>query len=323
MPILQRAWLAAIAAALMSVSVQAQTPAGDNRITLVVPIAPGGGVDAIGRLIAEKLQERLKQPVVVENRVGAGGAVGADSVAKAAPDGRTLLLIESSSTLHKWLHKNVPFDVIADFAPVSRVATTSLLLFANPSFAPNNPSEVIAHAKANPGKVSVGTPGVGTPHHLAMLMMNSTAKVDITHVPYRGTGPSLNDLLGGQIPMIWAAPIAVMPHVASGKVKVLGTASAQREAALPQVPTMEESGMPGFRLQLFFGVAAPAKTPAALVERLDREIKAVTAMPEVKARMAKLGFQDGYADSATFREQLTTEHRRNGEIIRAAGIQPN
>jgi tripartite-type tricarboxylate transporter receptor subunit TctC len=323
MPILQRAWLAAIAAALMSVSVQAQTPAGDNRITLVVPIAPGGGVDAIGRLIAEKLQERLKQPVVVENRVGAGGAVGADSVAKAAPDGRTFLLIESSSTLHKWLHKNVPFDVIADFAPVSRVATTSLLLFANPSFAPNNPSEVIAHARANPGKVSVGTPGVGTPHHLAMLMMNSTAKVDITHVPYRGTGPSLNDLLGGQIPMIWAAPIAVMPHVASGKVKVLGTASAQREAALPQVPTMEESGMPGFRLQLFFGVAAPAKTPAALVERLDREIKAVTALPEVKARMAKLGFQDGYADSATFREQLTTEHRRNGEIIRAAGIQPN
>ena len=323
MPILQRAWLAAIAAALMSVSVQAQTPAGDNRITLVVPIAPGGGVDAIGRLIAEKLQERLKQSVVVENRVGAGGAVGADSVAKAAPDGRTLLLIESSSTLHKWLHKNVPFDVIADFAPVSRVATTSLLLFANPSFAPNNPSEVIAHAKANPGKVSVGTPGVGTPHHLAMLMMNSTAKVDITHVPYRGTGPSLNDLLGGQIPMIWAAPIAVMPHVASGKVKVLGTASAQREAALPQVPTMEESGMPGFHLQIFFGVAAPAKTPAATIERLDREIKVVTAMPEVKARMAKVGFDPGYADSATFREQLAVAHKRYGEIIRAAGIQPN
>ncbi|MGD9769743.1 MAG: Bug family tripartite tricarboxylate transporter substrate binding protein [Pseudolabrys sp.] len=323
MPTLQRAWLAAIASAFMMVSVQAQTPAGDNRITLVVPIAPGGGVDAIGRLIAEKLQERLGQPVVVENRVGAGGAVGADSVAKAAPDGRTLLLIESSSTLHKWLHKNVPFDVIADFAPVSRVATTSLLLFANPSFAPNNPGEVVAYAKANPGKVSVGTPGIGTPHHLAALMMNSTAKVDITHVPYRGTGPSLNDLLGGQIPMIWAAPIAVMPHVASGKVKALGTASAQREASLPQVPTMEESGMPGFRLQLFFGVAAPAKTPAALVERLDKEIKAVTALPEVKARMAKLGFQDGYADSATFRQQLTAEHNRNGEIIRAAGIKPN
>ena len=215
-------------------------------ITLVVPLAAGGGVDAIGRLIAEKLQERLKQTVVVENRAGAGGTVGADSVAKAAPDGHTLLLIETSSILHKWLHKNVPFDVLTDFAPVARVASTSLLLFGNPSFPPNNPKEVIAYAKANPGKVSVGTPGIGTPHHLAMLMMNSAAKIDITNVPYRGTGPALNDLLGGQLPMIWATPIAVMPHVASGKVKVLGTASAQREPSLPQVPTMEESGMPGF-----------------------------------------------------------------------------
>ena len=324
MRIPQRPLLAALAAVLMPITAQAQTPAGDTRpITLVVPIAAGGGVDAIGRLIAEKLQERLKQPVVVENRVGAGGAVGADSVAKAAPDGRTLLLIETSSILHKWLHKNVPFDVIADFAPVSRVAATSLLLFAHPSFPPNNPQEVIAHTKANPGKVSVGTPGVGTPHHLAMLMMNSAAKIDITHVPYRGTGPALNDLLGGQLPMIWATPIAVMPHVASGKVKVLATASAQREASLPQVPTMEESGLPGFRLQIFFGVAAPAKTPAAFVERLDQEIKAVTAMPEVQARMAKVGFDFGYAGNNTFREQMAADHKRYGEIIRAAGIQPN
>ena len=225
----------------------------------MVAIAAGGGVDAIGRLVAEKLQERLKQPVVVENRVGAGGAVGADSVAKAAPDGRTLLLIETSSVLHKWLHKNVPFDVVADFAPVSRVASTSLLLFAHPSFPPNTPLEVIAYAKANPGKVSVGTPGVGTPHHLAMLMMNAAAKLDITHVPYRGTGPALNDLLGGQLPMIWATPVAVMPHVASGKVKVIGTASAQRETSLPQVPTMEESGLPAFRAADLFRRRRPGE----------------------------------------------------------------
>ena len=324
MPIFHRPLLAALTAVLMTAGAQAQSPNDDTRpITLVVPIAAGGGVDAIGRLIAEKLQERLKQPVVVENRVGAGGAVGADSVAKAAPDGRTLLLIETSSVLHKWLHKNVPFDVVADFAPVSRVASTSLLLFAHPSFAPNTPQEVIAYAKANPGKVSVGTPGVGTPHHLAMLMMNAAAKLDITHVPYRGTGPALNDLLGGQVPMIWATPIAVMPHVASGKVKVIGTASAQREAALPQAPTMEESGLPGFRLQIFFGVAAPAKTPAATLERLDREIKAVTAMPEVQERMTKVGFDPGYADGAAFRQQMTADHKRYGEIIRAAGIEPN
>jgi tripartite-type tricarboxylate transporter receptor subunit TctC len=292
-------------------------------ITLVVPIAAGGGVDAIGRLVAEKLAERLKQPVVVENRVGAGGVVGVDSVAKAAPDGHTLLLIETSSTLHRWLHKSVPFDVIADFAPVSRVAVSSLMLFGHPSFAPNDARGVIALAKAEPGKLSVGTPGVGTPHHLAMLMMNAAAKIDITHVPYRGTGPSLNDILGGQIPMIWAAPIAVMPHVAAGKLKVLGTASAQREASLPQVPTMQESGMPGFRIQIFFGVAAPVKTPPEIVERLDREIKAITAMPEVQERMAKVGFGFGYADSNTFRDLLAAEHARFGEVIRAAGIQPN
>jgi tripartite-type tricarboxylate transporter receptor subunit TctC len=156
-----------------------------------------------------------------------------------------------------------------------------------------------------------------------MLMMNAAAKVDITHVPYRGTGPALNDLLGGQIPMIWATPIAVMPHVASGKVKVLGTASAQREAALPQVPTMQESGLPEVQLQIFFGIAAPAKTPLALVERLDQEIKAVTAMPEVRERMAKVGFDPGYADSAAFRQQIATDYQRYGEIIRAAGIEPN
>ena len=324
MRILHRSLLAALTAVLMIVGAQAQSPNDDTRpITLVVPIAAGGGVDAIGRLIAEKLQERLKQPVVVENRVGAGGTVGADSVAKAAPDGRTLLLIETSSVLHKWLHKNVPFDVVADFSPVSRVASTSLLLFAHPSFAPNTPQEVIAYAKANPGKVSAGTPGVGTPHHLAMLMMNAAAKLDITHVPYRGTGPALNDLLGGQLPMIWATPIAVMPHVASGKVKVIATASPQRETSLPQVPTMEESGLPTVSLQIFFGVAAPAKTPAAIVERLDREIKAIVALPEVQARMAKVGFDPGYADGAAFRQQIAADYKRYGDIIRAAGIEPN
>ena len=292
-------------------------------ITLVVPIAAGGGVDAIGRLMAEKLAERLRQPVVVENRTGAGGMVGAESVAKAAPDGQTLLLIETSSTLHQWLHKSVPFDVIADFAPVARVAVSSLLLFGHPSFSADSPRDVIALAKAGPGKLSVGTPGVGTPHHLAMLMMNAFAKVDITHVPYRGTGPALNDILGGQLPMIWAAPIAVMPHVASGKVKVLGTASAEREAALPQVPTMEESGMAGFRLQIFYGVAAPARTPPEITARLDREIGAITALPEVRERMTKLGFGFGYADGKTFRELMRADHVRYGEVIRAAGIQPH
>ena len=171
----------------------------------------------------------MKQPVVVENRPAAGGMVGTDSVAKAAPDGHTLLLMETSSVLHKWLHTNVPYDVVADFAPIARVAISPLILYrAARRSAPNNVRELIALAKAEPGKLSAGTPGVGTPHHLGLMMLNALAKIDIVNVPYRGAAASLNDVLAGQIPMSWAAPTAVMPHVATGKVKILGVASAQR-----------------------------------------------------------------------------------------------
>ena len=179
--------IAALALAGLSGLVQAQTPIGDpsRTITLVVPIAAGGGMDTIGRAVAEKLSERLKQPVVVENRTGAVGAVGVDYVAKVAPDGRTLLLMDISAVLHKWLHSSVPFDVVEDFAPVAQVATTPLLLFANPALPIADVKALIAHAKANPGKLSVGTPGIGSPHHLALAMLNVSAKIDLTHVPYR------------------------------------------------------------------------------------------------------------------------------------------
>ena len=243
-----RALVAAVFAIAIGVvaPLSAQTPAGDatRPITLVVPIAAGGGMDTIGRTLAERLQERLKQPVVVENRVGAGGVTGVDYAAKAAPDGRTLLLLDISAVLHKWLHKSVPFDVVEDFAPVAQVATTPLLLFAHPSLPVADVKELIAYARANPGKLSVGTPGVGSPHHLAAAMLNSAAKIDITHVPYRGTAPALNDLLGGQIPLIWATPNAVIQFVETGKVKALATASAQRIAILPQVPTIAENALP-------------------------------------------------------------------------------
>lgn len=297
---------------------QLATPA--RTITIVVPLAAGGGVDAIGRLLAEKLQDKLKQPVVVENRAGAGGTVGTDSVAKAAPDGHTLLLMESSAVLHKWLNRSVLFDVMADFAPVARVATTPLLLFAHPSVAANDIRELIAYAKANPGKLAVGTPGVGTPHHLAMLMMNAAAGTDITHVPYRGTGPALNDLLGGQIPLIWATPIALMPHVAAGKVKALGVASPRRVAQLAQAPTMIESGWPDFVVEIWFGIAAPARTPPAILARLAKEIQEITQLPDVQQRMRTLGFNLDYAGSEPFRQIIRDDHEKFGKVIAAAGI---
>jgi tripartite-type tricarboxylate transporter receptor subunit TctC len=294
-----------------------------RQITLVVPIGAGGGVDATGRLIAEKLQERLKQPVIVENRPAGGGMVGTDSVAKAAPDGHTLLLMETSSVLHKWLHTNVPYDVVADFAPIARVATSPLILFAGPTFAPNNARELIAVAKAEPGKLSAGTPGIGTPHHLGLLMFNALAGVEIVNVPYRGAALVLNDVLAGQIPMGWAAPTAVMPHVASGKVKILGVASAQRAASMPQVPTIAENGVPGFDLDIWFGVAAPARTPPDVVGRLAKEIAEICQQPDVKERIAQVGLSVAYLDGEKFREQIRSDHERFGKIIREAGIKPN
>jgi tripartite-type tricarboxylate transporter receptor subunit TctC len=321
-------WLTiAIITAAISVAgpALAQAPAGEGSrpITLIVPVAAGGGMDTIGRTLAERLQERLKQPVVVENRVGAGGVVGVDYVAKAGPDGRTLLLIDVSAVLHKWLHKGVPFDVIADFAPIAQVATTPLLLFAHPSLPAADIKELIAHAKANPGKLSAGTPGIGSPHHLAAAMLNVAAKIDITHVPYRGTAPALNDLVGGQIPMIWATPNVLVPFVEAGKVKPLGVASAQRIAVLPQVPTIDENALPGFTVGVWFGIAAPAKTPREVIGRLGKEIGEVTRLPEVQRKLSPLGYELNFADGEALRRLIAADHERYGGVIRAAGIAAN
>jgi tripartite-type tricarboxylate transporter receptor subunit TctC len=302
----------------------AQTPAGDSRpVTLVVPIAAGGGVDTIGRIFAAQLAERLKQPWVVENRPGAGGVVGLDSVAKAVPDGHTMVVIETSAVLQKWLHKNVPFDVVADFAPVAQMATTPLLLFANAALPVSNVTELIAYAKANPGKLSVGTPGIGSPHHLAVATLNAVAGIDITHVPYKGTAPALNDLLGGQIPLIWATPNVVMQYVEAGKIKPLAVGSLQRIALLPNVPTLNESGVAGFDVSVWFGIAGPAKLPRDIIERVSREIAAIDKLPEVKAKSAPLGYDLSYLDSQQLTTKIAADHARYGKVIRDAGITPD
>jgi tripartite-type tricarboxylate transporter receptor subunit TctC len=310
-------------AAAAAIGAAAQT-AGDTRpVTLVVPIAAGGGVDIIGRQFAAKLSERLNQPWVVENRTGAGGAIGIDTVAKATPDGHTLLLMETSSVLHKWLHSNVPFDVVADFAPVAQIATTPILLFAGPAAPVSDLKGVIAYAKANPGKLTVGTPGVGTPHHLAALMLNVMAGIDITHVPYKGTAPALSDLLGGQIPLIWSTPNSLMQYIQTGKIKPLAVASPERIAILPDVPTVSESGFLGFDVTVWYGMAAPAKTPPDIVARVGAALADVDQMPEVQQKLTPLGYNLGYVDSQHFAEKIANDYARYGKVIRDAGIAPD
>jgi tripartite-type tricarboxylate transporter receptor subunit TctC len=291
-------------------------------ITLVVPIAAGGAVDTAARIIAEKLQQKLRQSVVVENRPGAGSLIGTNFVAKAAPDGYTLLLMEPGAVIAKWLNKTVPFDVTTEFAPIAMVATSPLVLFAHPSVPFHDVRELIAYSKANPGKLSVGTAGVGTPHHLAAIWLNAAAKIAITHVPYRGAAPALNDLLGGQIPLIWASPVAVMPYVEQGKVRMLGVSTQQRDRMLPQVPTVAESGVSGFDTANWFGIVAPARVPPEVVACVSQAIREVTDLPDVQSRMSTLGFDLDFRDRDRFRELIIRDHHKYGTIIREAGIHP-
>src|SRR5258706_14383223 len=316
--------LAAGAAALPAVSrfAWAQTYPTPP-IPLVVPIAAGGANDTAARIIAEKLQKKLKQSVVVENRPGAGSLIGTNFVAKAAPDGYTLLLMEPGAVLAKWLNKTVPFDVTSDFAPIAMVATSPLVLFAHPSLAVHDVKELIAYSKANPRKLSVGTAGLGTPHHLAAVWLNTAAKIDITHVPYRGVAPALNDLLGGQIPLIWASPVAVMPFVEQGKAKALAVSTLQRDRKLPQVPTISESGVPGFETENWFGVAAPARVRQEIVAQVGQAIREATDLPDVEKRMSTLGLNIDFRNGDQFRDLIVKDHQKYGAIIRTAGLQPD
>src|SRR6516164_2139357 len=311
------------AATLLAISQIAMAQTYPTRpITLVVPVAAGGGVDTAARILSEKLQEKLKQPVTVENRPGAGSMIGASFVAKAPADGHTLLLMEPAALLAKWMNR-APYDVIVDFAPIALVATQPLVLFAQPSLPVNDVRELIAYCKANPGKLSVGTAGVGSPHHLAAVWLNTAAKIEIMHVPYRGAAPALNDLLGGQIPLIWASPVAVMPFVAQGKVNMLAVSTQQRDRMRPQVPTVSESGVPGFDTANWFGVVAPARVSSEVVARVGQAIREATDLPDVEKRMSTLGFNIDFRNSDQFREMIVRDHQKYGTIIREAGIQPD
>jgi len=289
-------------------------------VTIVVTQAAGGGNDILARLFAEKLSHRLGKSVVVENRPGAGGMVGVTYVAKAVPDGYTLVLLGNSDVVNQYLHTDVGYNVQRDFAPVSLLITAPLVLLSNPSLPPKTIPELVAYSRANPGKLTYGSPGIGTVHHISVELFNRVAKIDLVHVPYRGTLPSLNDLLADQIPLIIATTVSVLPTVQMGKIRPLGTAGHDRSPVLPDVPTYTESGFPMIDIVSSSGIAAPVGTPPAIVERLGKEIREIAADPVFRKKLMDLGYTVIASTPKGYQEQIAQDVKNFSQLIPTLNI---
>ena len=291
-------------------------------IRLVVPQSPGGGTDLYARLIAAPLSERLGQSVVIDNRAGAGSLIGTDLVAKAAPDGYTLLGISSSITIIPSIYKEVPFDPVRDFAPVALLSSYPHLVVVHPAVPVNSIKELIALAKAKPGALNFASAGAGTPTQLGAELFNSLAGVKMVHVPYKGGGPALTALLGGEV-QVYFGPIAtVLPHVKAGKLKALAVTGAKRSPIFPELPGVGEAGLPGFVQDAWNGLMAPARTPPAIIKKLNREIGVVMNMPALRERFAAQGVEAGGMSPEELASMLRSEIAKWSKVVRQAGIKP-
>ena len=299
----------------------AQTAYPSKPIRLINPFPPGGGASIIGRLIAQELTERLGQSVVFDNRGGAGGVIGMEIAAHAAPDGYTLTMSTASTiTIHPLLSK-VPFDPIKDFAPVSHVSNVPLLLVVHPSVAAKSTREFIALLKAQPGKLNFASSGKGTISHLAGELFKNSAGVSIVHVPFRGGGPALVDLLGGQVQINFANILSSLPHVKGGRLRGLAVTSAKRSSAIAELPTVAESALPGYEVVQWNGVLAPARVPAAIIARLNSEIERLLALPEMKTRLAADGADPAGGSPEQFGAFIRADIEKWTRVIKAAKVQ--
>ena len=295
----------------------------DRPIRLIAPFPAGGLADVLARAVGDEMSKTLGQPVIVENRAGAGGNTGADAVAKAAPDGYTLLMSSAGIlTANPFLYAKMPFDAETAFIPVSNVAEMSMLLVVNPKVEAKSLTEFVALAKAQPGKINFGSPGIGTTGHLGLAMFMHAAGVKITHVPYRGAAPAVQDLIAGQIDGVVDNPPTVLPHIAAGKLRPLAVAAKARMALLPDVPTAAEQGVANYEASSWFGIAAPAGTPPAIVARLHKEIAAAVRTEVMQQRFNKTGARLVGDSPEHFATQIRAERVRWGEIIKAANITP-
>lgn len=293
----------------------------DRPVKLIVPFPPGGGTDILARPIAQKLGEKWKQPVIIENRAGAGGNIGTEAAARSPADGYTLVLgTVGTHAINQSLYRNLPYDATRDFVAITMVANTPNVLVLNPGVHARSVRELIALAKAKPGTLNYASPGNGSPPHLAAEIFKSMAGVSITHVPYKGSAPAMTDLLGGQVQMMIANAPVVLPYIKSGKLIGLASTSATRPALLRDLPTLSESGLKGYEADTWYGLFAPAGTPPAVVEKLNADVVAVLKSPEIQAFFAEQGAEAIADSSADANAKVRAEVEKWRGVIQSIGL---
>ena len=289
-------------------------------IRIIVTYPAGGGADAMARLIAPKLGEALGQPVLVENRGGASGTIAAELVAKSAPDGATLMLDATAFAVNQSLYPKLPYDPEKSFAPITLLALFPNIVVVHPSYPVSSVRELIAKIKAEPGKIAFASSGNGSAQHLAAELFRQRAGLDMVHVPYKGGGPALIDVMGGQVPIYFANMASALPHVKNGKLKALAVTGAQRSSAAPELPTVAESGMPGYQVYEWNAIFAPAGTPPAIINRLQAEIAKVVRIPEVRDRMLALGGEIVASSPADLAAWVREQSASWARVVRAGNI---
>lgn len=309
-------------AALVPSAAFAQASYPDKPIRFIVPYPPGGGTDVIARIVQERFQAALGQPIIIENRGGAAGSLGTDIAAKSAPDGYTVLFTLSSHTINPAIYPKLPFNTVKDFEPVGTVASLPQILVANPQFPANTVAELTALAKAKPDTLSFASVGNGSPGHLAGELYKLRTATQLTHVPYRGGGPAVTDVMGGQIPLLWVSIPAAAQFVKTGKLKALAVSTVKRSAAFPDVPTMQEAGVPDFEVDSWYAMFVPAKTPKAVIDRLNKALNMVVAQPEIRERLLAQGSEGVGGTPEALGKTVDVELLRWAKLVKDASIKP-
>ncbi len=300
--------------------INAQEAYPNRAVRLIIPYPTGGAVDPFARLVATKLAESWRQPVVVDNRVGGNTIIGADALAKSPPDGYTLAMVATTHIMLPSMLPSIPFDPIKDFTPIATLASTNLVLVVHPSVPATDMQQLIALAKSRPGQLNYASTSTGSPSHLAGEMLNNFAGIGLRHIPYKGGGPAVTDLVGGHVNMYFSAVPIAAGHIKAGNLRALATTGRVREPGLPQVPTMQEAGLPGFEFSVWFGILAPAGTPAPIIEKLSVEFGKIMAMPDVREKVLSQGNLPFFSGPAEFEALMKNDMVKYAKLIKAANI---